>query len=133
MQGELFENGVKRMARRRAERIDPNARTYLLPKKKINWDERFSEWRRENPDAWRRICTEALRLAAVKKRFSVKRIFEALRDSADFNRTEKFKLNNSYTAPAARALIALYPELERKIETRRTRTERVADLSGVVK
>lgn len=88
--------------------------------------ERAEAWFSANPRVLAMLETMAKEEAAYG-RFGMKYLFEILRyrvrrtwakDAAGF------KLNNDYTATAARLLVARHPELEDYIEFRRCRDER---------
>lgn len=88
--------------------------------------ERAEAWFAANPRVFALLETMAIEEAAYG-RFGMKYLFEILRyrvrrtwakDAAGF------KMNNDYTATAARLLVAKHPELAAYIEFRRCRDER---------
>lgn len=85
-------------------------------------DARFERFHEENPH----VLLEMLRLARARiaagaTRVGVKSLWEELRVTLRVSVRDDgdWKLNNSFTAPYARALIAAAPELGAFIETRR--------------
>lgn len=85
--------------------------------------ERFMEearaWIDDNPRAWDYIVSQALLSASMHRRFGMKALCEHVRWHFSVVRGHsEFKLNNNYTAPFTRLLIAQHPEVEPYIATR---------------
>ena len=73
-----------------------------------------SDWIRANPDAFALFERFALEMAALKRRFGMKALTERVRWEVARSwekDADGFKLNNIYTAPYARLLMANEPEL----------------------
>lgn len=86
-------------------------------------DQRFEAFAAANPH----VMTEMLRLAHVKisagaTRIGAKALWEELRVSLKVRKFDGWKLNNNYTAPAARKLVELDASLAPFIETRRRKS-----------
>ncbi|MGN6107258.1 MAG: hypothetical protein ACTHU0_19275 [Kofleriaceae bacterium] len=91
--------------------------------KRPSIDKRFSTWAKHNPRVLRTLLAMARRkVRAGAKRVSVKALWEQARSKLRVQRTGRYKLNNDYTAPAARWLIAKEPRLIGAIEMRRRRS-----------
>ena len=86
-------------------------------------ERRFWDFCERNPHILGALEDLALELyAAGAKRIGVKAMWEKLRmDAAVRTDSRDWKLNNTYTAPMARMLIAFHPELASVIETRSRR------------
>jgi hypothetical protein len=74
------------------------------------------------------VLPEMLRLARAKlaagyKRIGAKALWEELRESIRVQKLGPYRLNNSYTALAARRLIELEPALDGVIETRQRKVK----------
>ena len=69
-------------------------------------EQKFQEFRRENPHVYRRLVKLALALAMKgHKRYGIKSLFEVLRwEEAMATTGSQFKLNNNYTALYARLI-----------------------------
>lgn len=88
-------------------------------------DERFRLFHAENPH----VLNEMYRIARAKitagaTRIGVKALWEELRESLRVQKQGDFKLDNSFTAPYARALIDAAPELGEFIEIRTRHSKR---------
>lgn len=85
--------------------------------------ESFQRWADHNADAMEMITRMAMWASRNGRRCSMKRIFEDVRASGTIDTTGPtvYKLNNSMTAACARYLMAKYPELAGKFETRTRR------------
>jgi hypothetical protein len=82
-------------------------------------DQRWAEFHQTNPH----VLDEMLRLARARvatgaTRIGVKALWEELRSWLQVTGRGEYKLNNSFTAPAARALIERDPSLAAVIELR---------------
>ena len=78
------------------------------------------EWIDRNPRAWNYITSQALKSAAIGRRFGMKALCEHVRWHMVVNEgDEEFKVCNTYTAYFARILIEEHPEVEPYIVTRR--------------
>lgn len=87
-------------------------------------DQRFEEFCADNPH----VIAEMLRLAREKldrgeRRVGVKALWEELRSWLKVTGQSDYKLNNDFTAPAARKLVELEPRLAGVIEMRRRKGE----------
>lgn len=89
-------------------------------------DQRWAEFHQANPH----VLDEMLRLARARvasgaTRIGVKALWEELRSWLQVTGKGEYKLNNSFTAPAARALIERDPSLASVIElrTRKAKTK----------
>lgn len=88
-------------------------------------DARFEVWLSRNTEVVQFMARHALR--AVRNgqmRLSTKRLFEEARVSAirTVSGAKDWRLDNTFSAPLARHLMAKYPELDGKFETRRRRS-----------
>lgn len=90
---------------------------------KLTLQERFDAFHRYNPHVLERMLVLAgQRLTQGEKYISVKALWEELRVSLSTNGNE-YRLNNSFTAFYARALIAIAPHFAGVIETRKRKAK----------
>lgn len=83
-------------------------------------DERFQRFHERNPHVYRLLREMALGLKARRQRMGMKGLFEVLRWQYMVRTAgDDFKLNNDYTAPYARLLMAEEPQLRGFFETRK--------------
>jgi hypothetical protein len=90
--------------------------------RKLSIEQRWATWSAAN----RNVLAELLRLARVllaqgATYISTKALWEATRVSLEAHEDGGYKLNNTFTASAARWLIEQEPRLEGVIRTRRTK------------
>lgn len=94
----------------------------------LSIDDRFAIFHAANPH----VAEDLEALAAFKidrghKRISVKALYEVLRHEVDLRTVgEHYKLNNDFTRPYSRLLVARHPAWTEFIETRATAAERRA-------
>jgi len=85
---------------------------------------RFQEFHAQNPHVLGAMHALAVQhLASGATRIGVKALWEELREHLRVQKTGEYKLDNSYTALYARALIELDPQLADVIETRRRKSK----------
>lgn len=90
----------------------------VLVRERPSAEEAFAAFRRSNPWFMRRFAQLALADRTIgRTRGSAKRYFELLRDEVA-ERGQRYRLNNDFTALAARIAMEDYPELEGFFETR---------------
>lgn len=82
------------------------------------------EWVEQNPDAWDYIIARARTCVHDKKRFSIQKACEEIRDSHLVSNWEEFKVNNSIAAPLTRMLIQRIPQLEDYVTVRKSKVDR---------
>lgn len=89
-------------------------------------DERFEQFDREHPEAFRLFVKYAhLARARGMKCFSAGTILDIIRwEEAGVNGGSDFKVNNDFAAPMARRLIREEPSFDGFFELRRTRSDR---------
>jgi len=94
-------------------------------KKRPSIDDRWAEFHHANPHVMNALLRLArARLESGQTRIGVKALWEELRSYLKTSGTElDFRLNNDFTAPAARTMIELEPTLAGVIEVRRRRNE----------
>lgn len=81
-------------------------------------------WIADNHYAWGEIERAALKYARDGKRFSIRQLCDHVRfEMYTVGLSDGFKMNNSLHPVFARKLIAKYPELERYIETRKSKVD----------
>ena len=102
------------------QQLDPGPQ----PTRKLTIEERFASWSIANAH----VLAELLRLARVRIEegatfISTKALWEACRVSLSANKDAGYKLNNDFTAPAARWLIAQDVRLSNVIEIRRRKAK----------
>ena len=81
--------------------------------------DRWAEFHQRNPHVYQALETLALRKCASGERFGIKALWEECRYELRVKASGAYKLNNSFTALYARALIERRPELAPFIEVRK--------------
>ena len=82
------------------------------------------QWREANPEAWDALVRMAKGYAKQGRRFSMERLFQTARyDMATNGHSQGFKVNNNTRAALARMMKAEHPELERYMETRKSKVD----------
>ncbi len=87
-------------------------------------DQRFADFCQANPHVLAEMMRMAReKLAAGENRIGVKALWEELRSWLKVTGKGDYKLNNDFTAPAARKLIEMEPKLAGVIELRKRKDE----------
>ena len=79
------------------------------------------QWRRNHPDGWALIETEALERLARGQKFGMKALIEFVRWHLTYKtraEARDYKLNNNFTAHFARMLVADHPAIAGLIHMR---------------
>lgn len=94
-----------------------------LTQPRLTLEQSFSAFCRRNPTFMRELArmTYDERLKG-HSRVSVKALFEKVRSEGSLNQVGPWRLNNSWTALAARRLVELYPDLDGAVEMRKRRS-----------
>ena len=87
---------------------------------------RARQWTIRNPHAWRSIKNSADLCITLKKRFSIKKAVEELRESCLVAAypDEEFKVSNSYSAVFARMLVEEKPALKDYVTLKKSKVDR---------
>lgn len=102
----------------------PAPREKIAPAKKPTIEERFGSFVLANPHVMPAMLELAReRLAHGNTRIGAKALWEELRQHLRVNQIGEWRLDNSYTALAARRLIELEPALADVIETRKRKAK----------
>lgn len=84
-------------------------------------DDRYRIWLADNPTVLDEIAATARQLRTAGKRVSINRCFEEMRERVH-TVGDKYVLNNSYRALAARDVMGHYPDLNGMFRLRERRT-----------
>ena len=88
-----------------------------------DWEAKAALWMQSNPEAMALFERFTLEAGARGRRFGMKLVAERVRWECSIAKDGEWKINNSYTAAIARALIRKHPHLAKLIETRETDSE----------
>lgn len=91
-----------------------------VDRRKLPPAQRWELFAADNPAAVAEVVSTARQLRDSGLRVSIARVWEELRERVH-TVGEEYRLDNSLRAPAARALMATYPDLDGVFQTRRTR------------
>lgn len=86
--------------------------------------ERFADWHAAHPEVYRKLVTLARQAKAMgMSRYGMKALWEVARWSLYVDSEgQEYKLNNDFTAPMARLIMAQEPDLDGFFETRERRS-----------
>ena len=81
------------------------------------------EWIKMNHETWHWMCGQAMKYAAMEKRFSIARLVEEARYTKPVKGVDKYKINNDLRAPLARLLKEAVPQCAPYIQTRSSKVD----------